>query len=83
MKKEVRAPFIPKVTDPDRMRKSSEKIVKLNQLEETIIPMKSREMISAVDKEVFNNFGMNIDKSLQDRILVMKRESREFKSRQI
>ena len=45
------------------MRKSSEKIVKLKQLAETVIPSKEREIIKNVDKEVFNDFGFNIEQS--------------------
>ena len=59
----MKAPFLPKTTDPDKMRRSSKQVVKLKNLEETVIPSENMQMIKNVDREVFNDFGCNIDKT--------------------
>ena len=38
MQKQLKAPFLPKITDPEGMRRHSQKVVRLKHLEETVIP---------------------------------------------
>ena len=83
MKRKLRAPFIPKTTDPESMRTSTDKIVKLKHFEETVIPFSSQEVIMGMNREVFNDFGTNIEQSLREKTLLLKRESQEFKERQL
>ena len=75
MERNVKAPFRPMTTDPDKMRQSCKQIVKLKNLEETLIPSENIQLIKNADKEVFNDFGCNIDKTQEERLLLLRRDS--------
>lgn len=59
--KQLKPPFLPKTTDPDMMRQSSENVVRLRDLRESVPDAEKANMIQGVNQHLFENFGTDID----------------------
>ena len=83
LQKRIRAPFLPKTTDPEMMRQSSEHIVRLKELRESVPDQERAGIIREVDEEIFGGFGTNIDQSAREKLESNQRKSAEMHRRQL
>ena len=81
--KEIRAPFVPKASDPEAMRSSSDKVVRLRELLESVPDEDHTNQIDEVNQSLFGNFGTNIDQTELERLAEAKRQSEEMRQRQL
>ena len=65
------------------MRKSTDKVVKLRELRESVPDSERVTLLSGLNREVFDTFGTNIDQSGEDRLANLKHKSDEMKQRQV
>lgn len=74
--KKIKAPFLPQISDPELMRQSSEQVVLLKNLRESV---PSQE----VNQDLFSDFGTDIDKTAEQQLQEKKRLSDEMHQRSI
>jgi len=64
--KKIKAPFLPKTNDPESMRQSSNKVVKLRELRESLPDEEKTNLIKEMNTDLFGNFGTNIDQTAKE-----------------
>ena len=69
IQKQIKAPFVPKTSDPEKMRQSQneKKVVHIKELEESVIPDENVQLLAEINDQVFSAFGIDIDKTALDR----------------
>lgn len=81
--KEIKAPFVPKTSDPDAMRSSTDKVVRLRELLESVPDQERKNELVEVNQTLFGDFGTNIDQTREDRLAQAKQASDESRLRQL